>query len=42
MNEIWSKELIDLVEKDLSVRERLAAEGKLSGGYHPEMEQVHR
>ncbi|SFN43558.1 hypothetical protein SAMN05421594_2804 [Chryseobacterium oleae] len=42
MNEIWSKELIDLAEKDLSIREKLVAEGKLSRGYHPEMEKVHR
>ncbi|GEN73928.1 DUF6624 domain-containing protein [Chryseobacterium lathyri] len=42
MNEVCSKELIELAEKDLSVREKLASEGKLSGGYHPEMEQIHR
>lgn len=42
MNEIFSKQIIALAEKDLLVRERLASEGKLSGGYHPEMEQVHK
>jgi len=42
MNEAFSKELIELAQKDLSVREKLASEGKLSGGYHPEMELVHR
>lgn len=42
MNKVWSKELIELSEKDLSVREKLASEGKLSGSYHPEMEKVHR
>lgn len=42
MNGEFSKELIQLAEKDLSVRERLASEGKLSGGYHPEMELIHR
>ncbi|MCT2560420.1 DUF6624 domain-containing protein [Chryseobacterium herbae] len=42
MNDLFSKELIALAEKDLSVRERLASEGKLNGGYHPEMEVIHR
>ncbi|MDP9959270.1 DUF6624 domain-containing protein [Chryseobacterium lathyri] len=42
MNEVFSKKLIELAEKDLSVREKLASEGKLSNGYHPEMEQIHR
>ncbi|KMQ59634.1 hypothetical protein ACM40_15995 [Chryseobacterium sp. BLS98] len=42
MNEAFSKELIKLAEKDLSVREKLASEGKLSNGYHPEMELIHR
>ncbi|MGE8525233.1 DUF6624 domain-containing protein [Chryseobacterium rhizosphaerae] len=38
----FSKELIELANHDLSVRERLAAKGELSGGYHPEMEAVHQ
>ncbi|SHF79055.1 DUF6624 domain-containing protein [Chryseobacterium sp. OV279] len=42
MNEIFSRELIERAQKDLSVREKLASEGKLYGGYHPEMELVHR
>ncbi|MGG5207314.1 DUF6624 domain-containing protein [Chryseobacterium sp. MIQD13] len=42
MNEAFSKELIELAEKDLSVREKLSSEGKLSNGYHPEMELIHR
>ncbi|NML69042.1 hypothetical protein HHL23_04440 [Chryseobacterium sp. RP-3-3] len=42
MNEVFSKELIELAEKDLSVREKLASEGQLVGGYHPEMELIHR
>lgn len=42
MDEACVRELIKLAEKDLSVREKLASEGKLSNGYHPEMEQVHR
>lgn len=42
MNELFSKQIIALAEKDLSVREKLASEGQLSGGYHPEMEQVHK
>ncbi|BAP31179.1 uncharacterized protein CHSO_2142 [Chryseobacterium sp. StRB126] len=36
------KELIDLAEYDLAVREKLFSEGKLSQGYHPEMETVHK
>ncbi|UWX62158.1 hypothetical protein N0B40_07655 [Chryseobacterium oranimense] len=42
MNEAFAKELIHLAEEDLSVREKLASEGKLSNGYHPEMELIHR
>ncbi|SDI30451.1 DUF6624 domain-containing protein [Chryseobacterium jejuense] len=38
----FEKELIDLAEYDLAVRERLSAEGKLARGYHPEMEAVHK
>ncbi len=34
--------LIELVEIDECVRERLAADGSLFDGYHPEMEAVHR
>ncbi|REC47425.1 DUF6624 domain-containing protein [Chryseobacterium pennipullorum] len=42
MNIELAKELTDLAAHDLSVREKLAAGGKLAGGYHPEMEEVHR
>ncbi|WP_080778897.1 DUF6624 domain-containing protein [Chryseobacterium phocaeense] len=42
MNELFSNQILELAEKDLSVREKLASEGQLSGGYHPEMEQVHK
>lgn len=42
MNHTFSKELIELAKKDLSVRDRLLSEGLLSGGYHPEMEMIHR
>lgn len=42
MNEKISKQIMALAEKDLAVRERLASEGKLSGGYDPEMERVHK
>ncbi|PIF45472.1 hypothetical protein CLU96_2477 [Chryseobacterium sp. 52] len=42
MNQVFSKELIRLAEKDLSVRRRLASKGQLLGGYHPEMEFIHR
>ncbi|WP_250254254.1 DUF6624 domain-containing protein [Chryseobacterium sp. Marseille-Q3244] len=38
----FEKELIDLAEHDLAVREKLSAEGKLTGGYHPEMERIHK
>lgn len=33
--------LIQLAENDLSVRQQLLDEGKLSKGYHPEMEALH-
>lgn len=42
MDEICSKELIELAEKDLSLREKLASEGKLSNCYDPEMGKIHR
>ncbi|SHH35878.1 hypothetical protein SAMN05421866_2706 [Chryseobacterium oranimense] len=42
MNEAFAKELMNLAEKDLSVREKLNSEGKLANSYHPEMELVHR
>lgn len=38
----FEKELIDLAEHDLAVREKLFSEGKLAQGYHPEMERVHK
>ncbi len=38
----FEKELIELADKDLTVRGALLAAGKLSGGYHPEMEKVHK
>ncbi|MCW1962493.1 DUF6624 domain-containing protein [Chryseobacterium viscerum] len=38
----FEKELIELADKDLTVRGELLAAGKLSGGYHPEMEKVHK
>lgn len=40
--EEFEKELISLANHDLEVREKLFAEGKLEGGYHPEMEAVHK
>lgn len=42
MNEKFSKQIIALAEKDLEVRGKLASEGKLSDGYNPEMELVHK
>lgn len=38
----FEKELIELADKDLTVRGELLAAGKLSGGYHPEMEKIHK
>lgn len=35
-------ELLSLAAADEAVRERLAADGSLFAGYHPEMEMVHR
>ncbi len=31
-----------MADQDLSVREKLLLAGELSGGYHPEMENIHR
>lgn len=42
MNEIFAKELLELADKDLAIRQQLLAEGKLSAGYHPEMEKIHQ
>jgi len=36
------EELLALIDEDERVRERLAADGSLAAGYHPEMEEVHR
>lgn len=35
-------QLIQLAEHDLAIREQLLSQGKLSEGYHPEMEAVHQ
>jgi hypothetical protein len=37
-----AQELIQLANHDLAVRERLLQENKLSDGYNPDMEAVHR
>ncbi|MFZ4928083.1 DUF6624 domain-containing protein [Chryseobacterium sp. Mn2064] len=42
MNDRLAQELMKLANHDLEVRETLATEGKLSGGYHPDMEKVHQ
>ena len=42
MNDRLAKELIELADHDLTIREELLTAGKLSGGYHPEMERVHQ
>lgn len=38
----FEKELIEMADQDLSVREKLLLAGELSGGYHPEMKNIHR
>jgi hypothetical protein len=42
MNEPLRRELLDMRNRDLRVREELAADGSLFEGYHPRMEAVHR
>ncbi|WP_343535386.1 DUF6624 domain-containing protein [Pedobacter sp.] len=42
MNKPIANELIAMAQHDLQVREELLKQGKLSPGYHPEMESVHR
>jgi hypothetical protein len=42
MDEALRAELVALIDRDDTVRERLAADGSLFAGYHPEMEAVHR
>jgi len=42
MNEPIAQELIQLAQHDLTVRERLLKANKLSQGYNPEMELVHK
>lgn len=37
-----AKELVEMAEYDIQVREALLKEGKLSPGYNPDMEQVHK
>ena len=41
-NELVRRELLDLAAADHRLRERLAADGSLYEGYHPEMETLHR
>ena len=41
MNRILADRLIALAAHDLETRERLAADGSLFDGYHPEMQAVH-
>ncbi len=42
MNDTLRHELLALAAEDRRVRARLAADGSLFDGYHPEMEAVHR
>jgi hypothetical protein len=37
-----AKELIEMAHHDLQVRDKLLKQGKLSAGYNPEMESVHK
>jgi len=41
INEEVRQKLLAMVEEDRAVRDALAEEGSLFGGYHPEMEAVH-
>ncbi|MFF2083318.1 DUF6624 domain-containing protein [Nocardia sp. NPDC058176] len=41
MDESLRDELLAMAREDESVRDRLAADGSLFDGYHPEMERVH-
>ena len=42
IDEELRRELLELVAKDMSTRDELAADGSLFDGYHPRMEAVHR
>ncbi|WP_394678658.1 DUF6624 domain-containing protein [uncultured Sphingobacterium sp.] len=42
MKDKFSEELVQLAENDLLMREKLLAINKLSDGYNPEMEKVHK
>ena len=42
MNQQLLNELMALKQRDTDTRSRLLKEGKLYGGYAPEMQQVHR
>lgn len=42
MNTKIANELIEMARHDLHVREKLLSEGRLSPGYHPDMELVHK
>lgn len=41
MDEELRSELIERAERDRQVRDALAAQGQLAGGYHPRMREVH-
>lgn len=41
VNNILAGELLDMLAEDSMVREELAADGSLFGGYHPRMREVH-
>jgi hypothetical protein len=38
---VWKERLIKAAQRDMQTRARLAANGELFNGYHPEMEAVH-
>jgi len=41
-NHKFAKELIELADKDLFIREKILSRDELSEGYHPEMKRVHQ
>ena len=42
MNTQIADQLIEMAQHDLEVREKLLNEGRLSPGYSPDMERVHK
>lgn len=42
IDNLIAKELLEMAQHDIKVREELLREGKLSPGYNPDMERVHK